>query len=277
MHPFVINYVYHVGVIMKYSVLAYNLNNYEAFRDLYDDAVDPNVEYIYVTDNPQIRSKKWKVIYDSSLNGKTTFDKCYSVRFNLFKYATNDICVYIDGSIVVKKPITPMVDRFLSSNADLAIMVHPDRTTMWSEYMKWVEIRGYPKDQAFKCLAFMSLSQYDVMNYRGLYQGGMRITRRTPQCMALDKDTYTMLMALRTATDIERNDQTVWSYLLNTKYTDLTLYPFTQSWIQSSYLSIHRHGVLDLIPYHKHNTRCMNYVRNVEVDCDVESSKQMES
>ena len=48
----------------KYSVLMYNFNDYEIMRE--PKEVDPECEYIYVTDNPkyQNETKVWKVIVD---------------------------------------------------------------------------------------------------------------------------------------------------------------------------------------------------------------------
>ena len=69
----------------------YNFNDYEIMRE--PKEVDPECEYIYVTDNPkyQNETKVWKVIVDKDLDGLSAFDKCYSVRFNLFKYTTTPV------------------------------------------------------------------------------------------------------------------------------------------------------------------------------------------
>lgn len=259
---------------MKFSVLAYNFNNYEKFRELPDSALSNNIDYIYVTDNPNIKSNRWRVIVDKSLDGLGKFDKCYRVRFGLFNYTDADICVYIDGSIRVHQPITPMVSRFIHSGKDMAVMVHPEQSTMFDEYMRWVEIRNYPKAQAFKCLGAMQMSGYDVMNYHGLYQGGMRIVKNLDKCRKVDEKTLELLTKLGDATDVERIDQTVWSYVLNHLYTDVTLYPFTQSWIQSTALTIHGHNSDVLCGYHPNNTNPMGFVRNKSVLVDIEPNHQ---
>lgn len=71
----------------------------------------PNAEYIFVTDDPKLESKTWNVIYDKSLDGLSTFDKCYAIRFNIFKYATADICIYLDANIQVNKPLSVLIDK----------------------------------------------------------------------------------------------------------------------------------------------------------------------
>ena len=96
----------------KYSVLMYNFNNYEIMRE--PKEVDPECEYIYVTDNPkyQNETKVWKVIVDKDLEWLSAFDKCYSVRFNLFKYATTPVCIYLDGSVQIYKKLTKLYNDF---------------------------------------------------------------------------------------------------------------------------------------------------------------------
>ena len=40
----------------KYSILTFNFNNYEIFREPLE--VDPECEYVYVTDNPNFKSNR---------------------------------------------------------------------------------------------------------------------------------------------------------------------------------------------------------------------------
>ena len=72
-----------------YTVLMYNFNDYEVMRE--PEEIDPECEYIYVTDNRSLKSTTWKIVVADSLDGLSAFDKCYRVRFNLFKYASTPI------------------------------------------------------------------------------------------------------------------------------------------------------------------------------------------
>ena len=51
--------------LYKYSVLCYIFNGYEQVREVQEK--DPNAEYILVTDDPKLKSKTWKVVYDEKL------------------------------------------------------------------------------------------------------------------------------------------------------------------------------------------------------------------
>lgn len=52
----------------------------------------------------------------------SVFDKCYSVRFNLFKYATTDVCIYMDASIQLHKSMRKLYDAFMESRADVGLI-----------------------------------------------------------------------------------------------------------------------------------------------------------
>lgn len=252
---------------MKYSVIMYNFNDYELMHPLPKDAINADIEFIYVTDNPSIHGNGWNIIIDDSLAGLSPFDQCYAVRFNLFKYTSTDICLYIDGSMQIRKNILPLFNQFEQSNADLGLMIHPDRSTMWDEYCTWFQIRKYPPKQGYKCMAYMAMNGYDIHNYRGLYQGGLRFIRNTKRNKQLDQDTYNTLKMLGNNGIIERLDQTIHSYFVNTKYTDVAVFPFSQHWIQSQYIGICPHRSLTIAQPREH-INSTGYLRNKLVNLD---------
>ena len=219
-----------------------NFNNYEMLREIPDSAVNDEIEYIYVTDNDKLKSKHWKIVVDHDLDYLSPFDKCYSVRFNLFKYTDAETVLYADGSIQILNDVMPYFKKFEESNNELGIMVHPERNTIYSEYMKWIEIRNYPKYTAMKCLAEMELNGYDVKNYKGLYQGGLRFIKRTDRNIKLDTTCFNLLKKLGENGKIERLDQTIYSYLLNTEFLDISCFVFSDSFIFSKIMNIQGHN-----------------------------------
>lgn len=227
---------------MKYAIIMYNFNNYEIMRDVPNYALDNEIEYIYITDNSNLKAKNWKIIIDHDLDNLSPFDKCYSVRFNLFKYTSAEYIMYIDGSIQILQNPKIYFEQFIKSNCDISVCVHPSRTNIFDEYVEWVRIRNYDKQQAFKCLSYMSETGYDAKNYKGLYQGGFRVFKNTKIQKQLDIDCYNILKQLGNNNKIERLDQTIYSFLLNTKYKNLKLFPYDDSCIFSKYLNIQGHN-----------------------------------
>ena len=248
---------------MKYAVITYNFNNYEIMRDIPDCALDPDIEYLYITDDTSLKSKNWKIIIDHDLDDLSPFDKCYSVRFNLFKYTDAEYVMYIDGSIQILQNPKIYFTRFLESKCDLSICVHPGRATLFKEYFEWVKSRNYDAIKAYSALFYMQELGYDIRNYKGLYQGGFRIIKNTDTQKQLDKDCYDILKELGGET-IERLDQTIYSFLLNTKYKNLKLLPYNDSCIFSNYLNVQGHNQKFSFKKHPKNRPYIKqgYVRN---------------
>ena len=201
----------------KYSVLTYIIGEYELVQEI--EEKDNDAEYILVTDNPRITSNTWNVIYETFPQSYSTFDKCYAIRFNPFKYCDSNICLRIDGSIRIKKSTQKIVDDFIESGADMSLMIHPERNTLVPEYNQWIKTRKYPLEEAKKCLYFMAKCGYDV-KYKGLYQGCFNITKRTKICDDINRMTYSFLKYLGDEKSIQRICQTVWSFVINKFFSD---------------------------------------------------------
>ena len=227
---------------MKYSVLTYNINGYEIIHNIPKECMNPEIEYIYVTDDHSITSDTWNVVYADDLTG-STFDKCYQIRFNPFNYVHTDIVMRIDGSMGITRDVMPIFEYFVNGNYDAAVMPHPTRTTMYPEYCAWVQQRGYPVDQANKCINFFAANDYDAMNYRGLYQYNFMIQRNDGFNNAWNEMTYKILKALATEPDtVERLDQTIGSFVLNKFFSDKNIMPVGQYICDGLYFNWYVHN-----------------------------------
>lgn len=237
---------------MKYTVLMYNFNGYEVLRE--PKEVDPECEYLYITDNPNLKSEKWKIIIDSELEGMSPFDKCYAVRFNLFKYATTPICIYVDGSIQIHKSLKPLYEAFVDSDCDIGLNIHPDRDNMIDEYMQWIKTRNYDRVQAIKAMHLFEAEGYDPY-FRGLYQGTMRICKNTVLNKDIDENTISILKMLGNKEKIERLDQTIYSFVVNKYFRDIKIFGFSQEVFQSSYMTWCKHNSFEPLPFNPRNNR----------------------
>lgn len=199
----------------NYTVLSYNINNYEIVHPIKEKS--DRARYIMVTDDPDLKdpSGSWEIIYDDTLTG-STFDRCYQIRFNPFKYTDDHIVLRIDGSVGIDKNLDPLIDRFIKEDADLSIMLHPTRQTQLEEYSAWVQSRGYDVQQANRVLTFLQIAEgYNVKDYKGMAQMCYEIQTRNRLNEDLNRMTYTFLKYLGDkATGIERVDQTIFSFVL---------------------------------------------------------------
>ena len=236
-------------MIYKYSVLTYIIGDYEDVHEILHK--DDGIEYVLVTDNPNIKSDTWNVVYDEGLVG-STFDKCYKIRFNPFDYVNSDICLRIDGSIVVKGSLLPLFERFEEGGYEISLMIHPYRNLQSEEYAEWVKSRNYPQSQADKCMNYIKDTiGLDPCRYKGLYQMCYEIQRRDKNNVSLNKDTFDALKELGVNGCIERLDQTIFSAIFNKYYSFMKVMWISQMFITNS-------DVLEWT-YHKSNERLMTF------------------
>ena len=62
----------------KYTILQYNIGNYETIKEINNPQDD--VEYVLVVDTPDVKSSTFKVIYDESLLKYSKFERCFKSR-----------------------------------------------------------------------------------------------------------------------------------------------------------------------------------------------------
>ena len=149
----------------KYSILTFVFGEYEKLHEIGE--MDSEVEYICVTDNENLKSDTWEIVVDHELDGKGVFDKCFSVRYNPFKYVSSDVVVTVDGSIGLHKSISPLVNKFIESDCDASFLIHAYRDNLIVEYNTWVAYRKFPLERARKHVNFLGGLGYDF-NKKGL-------------------------------------------------------------------------------------------------------------
>ena len=224
---------------MKYTVLTYIINKYEFVHEIAEK--DPEAEYLLITDDPQLQSNTWTVIYDESLSSMHPMNACYSIRYNLFKYAHTDICIYLDSNIQIKKPLTVLIDKFIKGNYDMALMPHPLNFDFASEFRNWVNWRKYPVKQAQKFFGLLSSVNYPL-DYKGLFQGCFKIVRKGKINDDFDNLTMAFMQYLGQNGIIERIDQTVYSFVLNIWFNKIKVLPLSEQILRSNWMCWYWHN-----------------------------------
>lgn len=254
-----------------FTVLSYNINNYEIVHPVKEKS--ERARYIMVTDDPTLTdpSGTWEIVVDDTLTG-SSFDKCYQIRFNPFKYTDDNIVLRIDGSVGVEKNLDPLIDRFIKEDADLSIMIHPTRNTQYDEYLAWVQTRGYDTQQANQVLSYMQLGEgFPVKDYKGMAQMCYFLQRRSRLNNDLNRLTYAILKYLGDKTsEIERVDQCVFSFILQKYFSKANIMYVDQRMYNGEYFTWYPHhsdkpfepmDVKDFIEPFFFNKRLHNVVR----------------
>ena len=250
----------------RYTVLTYIIGDYEIVHEIGEK--DPDAEYLLVTDNPELKSETWDVIVDETLQGLSTFDKCYLIRFDCFRYCHTDICLRIDASVQIYRSTKWLVDEFENGMYHMALMPHPLRSDIRDEYAVWVNTRNYPVEQAERCLKAMADRGYDF-GYRGMFQLGFAIMRRNEVTQRLNREVYDWLRELGSEGEIERLDQTVFSCVVNMKYSDLKVMPLSEQIFHSEMMMLCYHGseIENAVPPYDLFKPDVKYLFNQKVVC----------
>lgn len=250
----------------RYSVLTYDIGNYEILREIGEK--DPEAEYIWVTDDKNQTSDTWTVVYDESLEGMHPLDKCYTIRFNAFKYCHSDICLRIDSSILVKKSLKPLIDIFEDGQYDMALMPHPIRYNFIEEYKVWIDGRGYDSQQAERWISDLRGKGYDF-NYKGMFQLCFWIQRRNTETLELNRKTLEYMRELGPDGVADRIDQIAFSYFVNTYHSDFKILPVSEQIVRSYYMQFHEHKSIapNLNIFYDYSKDDERYMFNKKVKC----------
>lgn len=216
-----------------------------------------------------MKSDTWKVIRDNSLlTYKTPFERCFRIRYDVFKYCSTDICVTIDGSMHVKGSLDTLIDRFNAGKYDICLMPHPLWSDMITEYNAWIRMRGYPVENANHAVDFLRKSNYDV-KYQGLYQLCFTIKRRSYVTKQIDSMTMSILEYLSSENSFERLDQTMFSYVMNRYFSNLNVLPVSEQIVRSYAIQWYWHNSdnPNMNVFYDINKPDMKYLFNKQVEC----------
>ena len=212
----------------KYTVMTYIFGGYEFPHEVMEK--DPDAEYLLITDDKNLKSATWQVICDPSLAGRNPIESNYDVRLHPFRYAHTDVVVRIDGSIELKKSLAPLLKDFNDGGYDRCLMIHPARNNFAQELECWVTQRHYPQEVADRTLRMMEAWGYDL-DYQGMFQGCFEIVRDTAKNRDINRLTYHLMKYTGGEEVIDRLDQHIFSFVVNTLHRDLKVLPVSQNLI----------------------------------------------
>lgn len=253
----------------KYSILTFIIGKgYEKIHEILHKQDD--VEYLLITDDVELTSNTWKVIYDEDLlQYKTPFERCFRIRYNVFKYCTTDICITIDGSMEVTGSLDKLINTFNDGQYDICLMPHPIWADMNSEYNAWIRMRNYPITQAFNAINWLQQHKYDF-NYQGLFQLCFSVKRRSVFTKSLDEEVFNSLIDVsKSLSEFERLDQTIFTYIMNTKYNDKKVLAVSEQIVRSYALQWYWHASNKKNEniFYDINRPDLKYVFNQQVEC----------
>lgn len=237
----------------KYTVLTYIFGGYEKLREL-GGQLDPDAQYICITDSPALKSDTWTVIYDRSMDNMVPFDKVCTVRYDKCRnYCNSDIIVRIDGSFTVSDTmkLRLLVDWFEREGYDLAILTHTYTNSVWEEVIKWSKSRNLSPTEAMNQFRFFESHGWKVDD-KGQFQSGFVIERKTDRVKEFNRELYGILKDIGADGQLARLDQTIYTVLYDTEYTDLKMMLLSEEILHCNGITWCWHNTDEEIGYNTH-------------------------
>ena len=123
--------IIHKNVGKKITVITAIFNNFDLLRE--PKVINNDVEYICITDNPNLHSNNWKIIVnpDSIKKDWSPRKKTYYVRYHLFEFTDSSYCFWIDASIELNKI---NFQNYIDKNNDFILLLSKPVKTYFDAY-----------------------------------------------------------------------------------------------------------------------------------------------
>lgn len=247
----------------RYSVLTCVFGkNYEKLREVSNP--QPDVEYVCVSDDPDLKSETWKIVRPDVLRSiQDPFAKLFVARYNQFSFASSDTAVWIDGSIHLTGSLDRLVGTFETSRSHVCLMPHPFSGSIVQEYEHWIRLRGYPLSQTLTAISWMLRQPSGVADFAkpGQWQLCFSIRKKCPEVAELDgrvQKAIAEISAISGKTD--RLDQPIFTFVLRQYLAELArmdrnfqIFPVSEQVLRSEAMQRYAHGIdekNDLAFYH---------------------------
>lgn len=99
-------------------------------------AVNPNFDYVCFTDNPNLKSKTWKIrTMPKETDGLSDVKKQRYVKINAHKVLPEyNLSIWIDGSVEVLKNLDSFINDTCDNEHNIYIPQHPNRRCIYDEF-----------------------------------------------------------------------------------------------------------------------------------------------
>lgn len=217
---------------MKYAVITFIFGkNKELLRK---PLVKDDIEYICVTDQKDLKSSDWKIIYDEMPEVKCVRDKMVYVKYNPFKYTNADYACVIDGTLEIKNSLLSLFGQL--DNHDILIKQYPTNKSLYAELLEWIKTRNMPANAIHKFQVMAKHDKIDIYkNY--LIESCVLVYKNSPKTQELFNKELDYMKFLGENGNLFLSNQCVLTYIIqnedfNIGYINQKLY-FNRYWHNS--------------------------------------------
>ena len=147
------------------------------YDDLKNITREEGIDYLCFTNNKNIRSNTWDIIYieDCSLDNILLARK-NKILMNDYIKNNYDICIWIDGAITIRNNLHDFLESQCKlEQFDMTVFNHSARRCVYEEAVKIVEFRKAPFDKVKRTIDFLKSENYPKDN--GLTETGILVRK----------------------------------------------------------------------------------------------------
>ena len=212
------------------------------------NVVDPNAEYVYVTDRPT-KSTHWKVMVDPKLANRHPVYSAYYVRYNPFEYASTGNVILLDSSVQIKDSLAPIAEECFAH--DYTVILTNYRTDE-DKLKQWTTVRDMKQDEADRVLKF--IDKTGTREQKGSIGRAFTAMKDTPDVRRFNKHVWRYLIALGQYGIPNRMDEVVAHKLLNYYKGKLDIFVVSIQLVQSTYMTYCSHkSPKPITPYNNYD------------------------
>ena len=179
-------------MVKKICVYTCIMGKYDNLNEISEDVYESNIDYYCFTNNKNIKSDTWKVIYieNNQLSNQLLARKIKILGNNIVeKY---DITVWIDGNTIIKKKISEFLEKEIKLNKyDISSFRHRFRDCIYDEAVECVKLKKDNKEIIKKQVEFLKKEKYPRHN--GLYETGILVRKNNKLVKNVMELWYTMV------------------------------------------------------------------------------------
>lgn len=134
------------------------------------EVVEKNIDYLLFTNNRNIKSTTWKVIYidDEKLDNHLLSRKI-KILGHPYINENYDISVWMDASVVFKKKVSLFVKKYFDNKkAPFSSFKHHSRDCIYDEAIECLKVRKDSKEKILETVEYLKKDNYPKNN--GLYE-----------------------------------------------------------------------------------------------------------
>jgi len=222
----------------KYSVLTFNFGDYDILREPVE--VDPECEYVHITDDPNTKSDVWNVVYTNKFKDKDPIYASFYVRWHPFEFVHTDECIIMDCSIKIRKKLSKLVDEVFENGYEMGVIIqHYGKDRTYSKLNFWRDERNLSEEEYANSLAY--IKENWNTEYRGYIEATVRVAKNDAINTKINKRIWEDCLKLGINGSPLRLDEIPFSIIMQTEFKNMKVMKFDRRLIQGDYMRFNWH------------------------------------